>query len=83
MRSDADEAYVQSLASAVDTRVCALKGTRLVATQADVVLAALQLADELHHEKQRRQDLKQKVGERARRILDSLAQLAPPAIEGP
>lgn len=82
VRSDADEGYVQSLASTVDARVAGLKGSRLVATQADVVLAALQLADELHHERQRRQDLRRQVGERAQRLLDSLAGLQPRAAQG-
>jgi cell division protein ZapA len=75
VRSDADETYVQSLASAVDERVRVLKGARLVATQADVVLAALQLADELEHEKRKRRDLKQQIAQRSQRALDYLARL--------
>lgn len=77
VRSDADESYVQSLASAVDARVTVLKGARLVATQSDVVLAALQLADELMHERTRRHDLKRQIGERSRRVLACLDQLWP------
>ena len=75
VRSDADESYVQSLASSVDARVSVLKGSRLIATQADVVLAALQLADELQHERKRRIELKQQVCDRSRRMLDYLAEL--------
>lgn len=52
LRSDADESYVQSLADSVNARIDALKGSRQVATQSDVVLAALKLADDLEHEKQ-------------------------------
>jgi hypothetical protein len=44
--------------------------------------SALQLADELHHERQRRQDLRRQVGERAQRLLDSIAALSPRAAEG-
>lgn len=71
VRSDADESYVQSLARSVDTRVNALKGSRMIATQADVVLAALQLADELHRQKEQ----KRQIRERSQRLLDYLTQL--------
>lgn len=77
IRSDADEAYVQSLASTVDSCVNSLKGSRQVATQADLVLTAMQLADELNHERKRQQDLRQKVRERAQHVLDCLLRLAP------
>ncbi|MCS6913806.1 MAG: cell division protein ZapA [Myxococcales bacterium] len=82
VRSDADESYVQTLASTVDARVALLKGNRLVATQADFALAALQLADELHHERQSQKELKRQVGERARRVLDSLNRLSARPAEG-
>lgn len=75
VKSDADEAYVQSLAKAVDERVQALKGSRMVATQSDAVLAALQLADELEREKAKRRELKREIGQRAKRLLESLLRL--------
>ena len=77
VRSDADEDYVQSLASTVDAQVNSLKGSRQVATQADLVLAAMQLADELLHERKRQQDFRQEVRDRAQRIMDSLQQKNP------
>jgi cell division protein ZapA len=76
VKSDADESYVQSLANHVNARVNSLKGTRLIATQSDVVLAALQLADELSREKQQKKDLKLRICERSQKMLDYLDQLA-------
>ena len=72
VRSDAEEAYVQSLAELVNARVSALKGTRQIATQSDMVLAALQLADELQHERQLQTRLRGQVRQRALRMLDCL-----------
>lgn len=82
VRSDADESYVQGLASKVDAQVNALKGTRQVATQADVVLAALLLADELSHERKQQRDLRRQVKEQAQRmatVLDQIMAHAPGA----
>ena len=67
---------MQSLANNVNARVNQFKGTRLIATQSDVVLAALQLADELTREKQRQKDLKQRVSERSQKMLDYLTELS-------
>lgn len=75
VRSDAEESYVQSLAENVNTRVSALLGNRQVATQSDMVLAALQLADELLHEKQQHRQLRGQVRERTQRLLDYVARL--------
>lgn len=61
LRSDADESYVQALADSVNARLDAFKGSRQVATQSDVVLAALKLADELEHEKQSQSRLRAQV----------------------
>ena len=79
VRSDADEAYVQSLAEMVNGRVAALLGNRQVATQSDMVLTALQLADELEHERGAQKVLRSQVRDHARRMLDYLRRLA----EGP
>jgi cell division protein ZapA (FtsZ GTPase activity inhibitor) len=76
VKSDADEQYVQGLASSVEAKVQELKGSRQIATQADVVLAALQLADELEHERRARRELKQLLSARARRMLEYLDQLS-------
>ena len=75
VRSDADESYVQSLAAYVNSRVDALKGGRQVATQSDVVLAALQLADELAAHRREQTRLRGKVREHAERMLKNLGRL--------
>lgn len=74
LRSDADEGYVQSLAESVNTRINVLKGTRQVATQSDVVLAALKLADELQHEQQAQTRLRTQARQQVQRMLDRLNQ---------
>ena len=80
VRSDADEVYVHSLAELVNARVSALKGNRQIATQSDMVLAALQLADELQHERQLQVRLRGQVRQRTLRMLDYLSRIeAPPS----
>ena len=69
LRSDADESYVQALAASVNERIDALKGSRQVATQSDVVLAALKLADDLEHEKQAQSRLRTQVRGQVERML--------------
>jgi cell division protein ZapA (FtsZ GTPase activity inhibitor) len=84
VRSDADEAYVHSLAELVNARVSALKGSRQIATQSDMVLAALQLADELQHERQQQDRLRGQVRQRTLRMLDYLSRVeAPPSPSRP
>ena len=84
LRSDADEAYVQALADSVNTRIDALKGSRQVATQSDMVLAALKLADELQHEKQTQDRLRAQLREQVERMLERVeAQLAPTKSSAP
>jgi len=72
LRSDADEGYVQSLADSVNARINALKGSRQVATQSDVVLAALKLADELQHERLLQTNLRTRTRAHVQRMLDQL-----------
>ena len=79
VRSDADEAYVHSLAELVNARVSALKGNRQIATQSDMVLAALQLADELQHERHVQARLRSQVRQRTLRMLDCLSQIEAPS----
>lgn len=83
LRSDADEAYVQSLADSVNQRIDALKGSRLVATQSDIVLAALKLADELHRSQAARSQLRSQALLRVDRLLTQLSVQAVPAAEAP
>lgn len=83
LRSDADESYVQALADSVNARLDAFKGSRQVATQSDVVLAALKLADELEHEKQSQSRLRAEVRGQVELMLGQVeAQLGAPASEG-
>lgn len=82
VRSDADEAYVQKLADFVNTRVSALLGNRHVATQSDMVLTALQLADELQSERQARTRLRGQVRHHSQRMLEYLSRLAECPPEG-
>lgn len=76
VRSDADEVYVQTLAEMVNGRVQALLGNRQVATQSDMVLTALQLADELEHERGAQRTLRSLVRDHAKRMLDYLRRQA-------
>lgn len=82
VRSDADEAYVQNLAEFVNTRVSALLGNRHVATQSDMVLTALQLADELQNERQAQARLRGQVRHHSQRMLEYLSRLAGRPSEG-
>ena len=82
LRSDADESYVQALADSVNARLDAFKGSRQVATQSDVVLAALKLADELEHEKQSQSRLRAEVRGQVELMLGQVeAQIGAPASE--
>ena len=71
IRTDADDAYMHELASIVDRKVKHLKGAaRGAGTDSVALLAALQLADELHRERRERQELKRRVREKSRSILE-------------
>jgi cell division protein ZapA len=69
IKSDADAAYVQALASRVDARIREVqRGAKSQSLQAVAVLTALQLADELERERQRRSDLRRRVREKSRAL---------------
>jgi cell division protein ZapA len=71
LRTDADEAYVRELASVVDHKIQQLKGgSRGVATDSAALMAALQLADDLCREREELLDLKRKVRDKSRSILE-------------
>ena len=73
IRSDADEAYVQSLAEYVDERLDEVhRGTRMVAPHRQAILAALTIADELFQEREQGQTLKQEVRTRSSAIMARL-----------
>jgi cell division protein ZapA len=69
IKSDADESYVQSLANVVDARVREVKrAAKAASADAVAVLAAMQLADELQRERDRRARLRHQVRETSRHI---------------
>ena len=70
VRSDADEAYVQALAKYVDERLDEVhKGSRMVAPHRQAILAALNIADELFQERQKRDGLRRAVRKRSKAIM--------------
>ncbi len=74
LKSDADEHYVQSLAGYVDEKIREVqRASKQVATHQVAILAALQIADALFREKRRRAELRNRVRERSRRMLDLIA----------
>lgn len=77
LKTDAEEAYVQSLARFVTEKIDEVKkSSRTVATQALAVLAAMQVADELLQLRRDHKDLKKKVREKSRSILEMLEKSA-------
>ncbi len=69
IKSDAEEAYVQSLARLVDDKVREVqRGAKTAPLEAVTMLAALQLADELVRERSRRADLRRRVREHSRNL---------------
>jgi cell division protein ZapA len=74
LRSDAEEGYVREVAEMVDRKFRRVqRTTRQVATHKLAILTALQLADDLIRERERRAALRDKVRERSRRMLEALA----------
>ena len=71
LKTEADEAYVKSLARLVTEKIDEAKASsRSVSTQALAVLAALNLADELLQTKRGTSELKRKVREKTRTLLE-------------
>jgi cell division protein ZapA len=69
IKSDAEESYVQSLANIVDARVREVqRGAKAASVHAVAVLAAMQLADELERERERRARLRHQVRQTSRHI---------------
>jgi cell division protein ZapA len=74
LKSDADEAYVQFLAGFVDEKIREVqRKSKQIATQKVAILAALQIADDLFRERRRRSELRQRVREQARKLLDEMS----------
>jgi len=67
---DLDEKYVHQLAAYVDTKMREVaEATRMVDTQRIAVLAALAIADELETLRSAREEVEDKLRERAQRCL--------------
>jgi cell division protein ZapA len=70
LRGELDEAYVQQLARFVDEKMQAIADSTLtVDTQKIAVLAALAIADELHHRQLELGDREEDLREQAERCL--------------
>jgi cell division protein ZapA len=73
VRSDADEGYVQQLAEYVNERIDEVQRTsRPASPQSLAVLAALNIAGEFFRERQQRRQLRQRIRERSKAVLDLL-----------
>ena len=70
VRSDAEETYIRSLARYVDERMQEVQlGSRPVSPHSLAVLAALNIADELFKERERRAALRQRVIDKSRAVI--------------
>ena len=80
LKTDEDERWVKAVAAFVDGKIReAQKSTRSPDTQAVAVLTALQIAEELFHEREQTSELKRKVRkvqEKSQSLLDWLAREA-------
>jgi cell division protein ZapA len=73
LRTDADEDYVRSLAKYVTDKLAeARSGSGAVATQSLVVLAAMQIADELFQARRQADEFRSKVRDLSVRALSLL-----------
>ena len=70
IRSDAEEGYILELARYLDEKIREVQSTpRPAATQSQVILAALNITDELYQQRKSMTDLKQVVTERSRAVM--------------
>ena len=73
IRGEADPEHIQRVAATVDAKMREINEKLPVASVAKVaVLASLNLADELHRERERRHELAAEVNERAERLAGAL-----------
>lgn len=71
LKTDADEDYVKALAKYVDKKIAeARTSSRTVASQSLVIMAALQLADELFQSRQRDTEFRRAVKTRSQKLLE-------------
>lgn len=79
VRTSAQPAYVEELASFVTERIEELRDSgRSMTTQSMALLAAMNIADELFQLRERQEGLKQQVREKSERILRYLDREAEP-----
>ena len=76
LKTDDDDRLVKSLAGYVDGKFRDIqKATRNPDTQAVAILTALQVAEELFQTREESAELKRRVGDKARSLLDYLAKV--------
>jgi len=77
LKTEEDDRYVKQVAAFVDGKIRDVqKHTRTVDTQAVAVLTALQIAEELFHERRQSGDLRKKIREKSQSLLEVLAREA-------
>ena len=70
IKSDADESYVLELGAYLDKAIREVQSTpRPAATQSQVILAALNITDELFQQRKSMDELKQTVASRSRAVM--------------
>ncbi len=73
VRTDADEAYIQSIARYVNTRIEEVQNkTKSVSTINVIILAALNIADELFREKEKNRKYVKQIEDRSRHLIDMI-----------
>jgi cell division protein ZapA len=73
LKTDEDDRWVKMLAAYVDGKIReAQKHSRTPDTQSVAVLTALQIAEELFHERRQSSELRRRIRERSQSLLDYL-----------
>lgn len=73
IRTDADEAYIQSIARYVNTRIEEVQSkTKSVSTINVTILTALNIADELFCEKEKNRKYVKQIEDRSRHLIDMI-----------
>jgi cell division protein ZapA len=71
LRTDADEGYIQSLAGLVNEKMAEVKASsRTLSTHVLAILTALEIADDLEKLRKREAELRRRVRDKSRRILE-------------
>jgi cell division protein ZapA len=70
IKTDADEAYIQSIARFVNSKIDEIQNkTRSVSTLNVVILAALNIADDLFREKEKNERYSREIGDRSKNLV--------------